>query len=613
LLLAATAAAYLPSIDGDFLLDDYVTIADSLVAQPFQHSLAAWLKSPRPVAALTFAANYLVSGLHTRGWHVTNVAIHCAAVLLVWLFARVTLVRSGLSRAEGPSLAVAALFALHPLQTESVSYISQRSESLASVGYLGALLLLLARDGAPPARRHSRLALAGLLHALSLLTKPIAATIPVAWLLHAAIVPAPGEERDRAWRRVLRRAPASLPLFALSLWAAARSVAESRGSSHTGYSIPGLPAPDYLATQMRAIPTYLRLIVWPSGQSGDWFFPASRSFSEPVVICGAALLLAVGAAAVLAAALADRVNGDGRSAMRVAAFGFLFFFVALAPSSSFVPLLDPLAEHRVYLAALGPLLAVSAAGALALRRIAPSRAVAAGTAIAVLAAGAAGLATVRRNGVWATAFAFWTDAAAKGPDKARVQLNLAHALYNVRLPDDALAALRRARELSMDGTVSRETVLANIVTTLVALGRVDEARADLLREIAGSPGDSTPLAMLAQVELAARREADSERAALAALSTRPRNTSVPSHAIALKCLGLIRMRRGDLVGALGALRAAAATNAPDPEIYSALAVAEERTGDRAAACRHLARAAVQPGNAFASHEARQTFSQLGCR
>ncbi len=144
-LLAVTTVAYLPSIDGEFLLDDMNIPADPLVMDPVGQPPSAWVAASRPVAALTFALDNLAVGLDTRGWHVTNVAIHLAVVILAWLLARLTLTRAGLSRPRGPALFVAALFALHPLQTESVAYITQRSESLASGIYLAALLLLLAR------------------------------------------------------------------------------------------------------------------------------------------------------------------------------------------------------------------------------------------------------------------------------------------------------------------------------------------------------------------------------------------------------------------------------------------------------------------------------------
>src|SRR5690242_21077694 len=171
---------------------------------------------PRPLTAALFAIDHEIADFRPRAWHVTNVLIHLAAVLLAWRFARRILARAGFAASpssgapaepergkgkgkarrvalaavqavpEWPALAVAALFALHPLSTEAVSYISQRSEALASAFVLGALLLLLARDEAPERRRLPLLVGAIILHAIGLSAKPVAATTPALWLLAAA-------------------------------------------------------------------------------------------------------------------------------------------------------------------------------------------------------------------------------------------------------------------------------------------------------------------------------------------------------------------------------------------------------------------------------------------
>ena len=114
ILLAATAAAYLPSIDGQFVLDDLDIIADPRVVDPFGQPSAAWLTWNRPVVAFTFALNRLAVDLDPRGWHLTNVFIHCAVVVLVWLLARMTFARARLSAGEGKSSARAAIRGRRP-------------------------------------------------------------------------------------------------------------------------------------------------------------------------------------------------------------------------------------------------------------------------------------------------------------------------------------------------------------------------------------------------------------------------------------------------------------------------------------------------------------------
>ncbi len=608
IVLAATGAAYLPATDGELVLDDFAAIQNPSVTDPFGGALSAWLTPGRKVVDFTFALNHLAVGLDTRGWHLTNIAIHLGAVVLAWLFARITLTRAGLARPELPALAAAALFALHPLQTESVAYITQRAESLASGVYLAALLLLLLRDEEPaPWRRKLLLAGAVALHAIGLFgVKPIVATLPAAWLLHSALLPVSSEISMPAWRRAWRRAPAALPLFALSGAAAIWMAQSVAGEVHAGFAVPGLSPDLYLATQLRVIPTYLRLLFWPAGQCADWYFPASRSFLEPAVLGGAAFLVAVAALAILAAVRFRGASGGGPAAARAASFGALFFLVVLAPSSSVVPLLDPLAEHRVYLGALGVFLAVVAGADFAVRRLAGARATQAGASIALLLLAAAGVATARRSAVWSTQVSLWSDAAQKAPQKARVHLNLGQALHDASRPGDALASYYRARELLRDHTVSGETLLNNIVQTLLTLQRADEARAEVSHILARFPRDPEALALLARVEFVSRRDIESVRAALAALAVDPWN------ATALTCVGMIQLKRGDIATARQALRDAAATQVIDPMIYSKLGEAEERSGDIAAACAAYARAAALPGNPWVSTEARRSHARLRC-
>jgi len=608
LVLAATAAAYLPSIDGELVFDDVRAAGDPLVIAPFDQSPWSWLGSPRPVTTFTFALNHLAVGLDTRGWHLTNVAIHLAVVVLAWLVARLTLTRAGLSRPDGPALAAAGLFALHPLQTESVSYISQRAESIASGIYLAALLLLLRRDETPtPWRRRALLAAAVTLGALGLAAKPIAATLPAAWLLHAAMIPVPAEAALSGWRRAWRRVPAALPLFALSVAAAARAIGGSTRSTSEGFSLPGLSADRYLATQLRVIPTYLRLLAWPAGQCADRWFRISVGLLEPAALTGAALLGAIAFAGLVAAARSRGATGDGPAAARAASFGSLFFLVVLAPSSSVLPLIDPYAEHRVYLAALGIFIAGAAGATVATRKLTGRRAAAVGASIGLVLLAAAGIATARRNVVWATSLALWSDAAGAPRPKARAVFNLGQAIWDSRRSADALASFLRARDLA-DGSVAEKDLLENTVSLLLALARPGDARAEVAQALAERPDEPEALAQLARVDFVASRgrSTEAERGALAALALDPGNVT------ALQVLAKIRLARGDALGAREALRAAAAKHVVDSSLYWDLGQLEERAGDVAAACAAYARAAAQPLNRWVSARASGSHERLRC-
>jgi tetratricopeptide (TPR) repeat protein len=631
-VLVASFAAYLPSIDGEFQYDDQEIAKTTWVREGslfFQPS--HWFEVPRPLTAVTFAANHAMDGFRPRVWHVTNVLVHLAAVLLAWRFVRRILARAGLSagvaaeaaegerpgkqRAKGkrtdgglkvpewPALVAAALFALHPIQTEAVSYISQRSEAFASALYLGGLLVLLARDVAEPARRGRLLAAAIGLHVLGLVAKPIAATMPFAWLLVAAVLPLP-TERDLPWtQRVTRRLPAALPLVALSIAAAALGVTGVRGSGHAGYDLGFVTPLGYVATQMRALPVYLRLVLWPSGLNADWHFPFSKDLLEPAALGGAAFVAALVGAALLAVRRFGRAEGDAAAAARLGAFGWLFFLLVLVPTT-LVPLRDPFVEHRLYLASLGVVLAVLGAALVLLRRLGQPRVRIAGAAVAVAAVVALGAATAVRNQVWRSALALWSDSSRKSPQKARIWVNLGTSLHFAGRFDEAVVAYDRALALGYDPTVPLELVVRNTALALVRLRRYEEARERLVRYLKAAPRDAATIVILALVEVETNRLDDAERSARQAAAIDPRQSRP------FQILGQVQEKRGDLKGAFDHFVTAARIDPADPLPVYSMGRIEEKRGRIAEACNAYARATDALARSSAAKSAAEAYRRL---
>ncbi len=148
-LLLATAAAYADALRGELQFDDDQFVTSDLAIRDLgrllrEELLPGLLHGRRVVVQATFAADYAVGRLDPLPYHATNLLVHLAAVVLAFLLARDLLRCAGHPRAAGVALAAAALFALHPLQTQAVTYVWQRSESLAALCYLAALLLLRA-------------------------------------------------------------------------------------------------------------------------------------------------------------------------------------------------------------------------------------------------------------------------------------------------------------------------------------------------------------------------------------------------------------------------------------------------------------------------------------
>jgi tetratricopeptide (TPR) repeat protein len=599
-LCAVTAVAYLPSIDGAFQFDDNGIFADAAALDPSAYlSPAAWRGQPRPLTGLFFAVDHALGGFRPRAWHATNVAIHLAAALLAWLLARRLLARAfGQDGVERLALAAAALFALHPLQTEAVSYLSQRAEALAAALYLAGLLVLLAWDASPSGpRRPSLVAAAAGLHALALAAKPTAATLPAAWLLAAALLPTEAE-RDAPWlRRVARRLPAALPLLALAAWAAVGGVASARTGDHAGFTVSFVTPAAYVATELRALPRYLALLLFPARQSVDWDFRFSARLLEPAVVGATALVALITATALLAVERWGR-GRDGRAALaRLAAFAWLFFLVALAPTIV-VPLRDAFVEHRLYLALLGPALFVAAAAAAGARAVAPARAGAVAGALAVGALGAAFAATWQRNHVWQTPLALWSDAAEKSPGKARVWVNLGASLSLADRDLEAVAAYDRALALRRDSSVPAGLVMKDLMVALVALRRYDDARERMQRYLVAKPGDASGWALLGQVEVAAGRLDPAEGAARTAVGLDP---ALPR---AKQVLGQVREKRRDLAGAYALYAEAARLDPTNPQHPYSMARIDEYAGRIPEACARYARAAAAPPGEVTARAAR---------
>lgn len=601
-LVAVTVGAYLPALPGEFQLDDGDILRSARVRDLGAFAApAAWSPSGRPLTAFTFALDHALHGFDTRGWHATSLALHLVAIVLAFGLARRVSARAGVPRPGVAALAAAAIFALHPIQTESVSYLSQRAEVLAALLTFAGVLLLLRADDAP--RRGRRVALvAGALatHALGLASKPSAAVMPALWLAIAVALPTAGERALSRARRLASRLPAALPLLALSGAAALGGLWATRGSAHAGLDVPGAPWPLYVATELRVVPRYLALLLWPAGQNVDWDVRFATRLAEPGVLAGAALVAGV----VALAAVGSRRDGeDARSAAaRAAAVGIVWFLVALSPTL-LVPLADPLAEHRAYLATWGFGIAVAAGASALHERLASRRGLLGLGACAAAAVVALATATARRNEVWRTPLALWADAAARSPGKGRPHANLCRALLLAGDPHRAVAACGRALALGVPG--QEQVPLRYLALALMRLGRLEEARDRVLafRDRAALEGDT--LAVLAKVELTAGRGEEAERHARAGIAA----DGAPRAFVAL---GEIREARGDLAGAAEAYARAAEREPGEGLPLVALGRVLERRGMPREACEAYARAADGAEFSASVRNARARSAELAC-
>ena len=607
LLLAV--AAYGRTLDGEFVLDDARVVRKNAalgdapaILRGFGGSL---LHGGRPTTELTFAMSHAAGGQSPRAFHLGNLLLHLATVVLAFLFTRAVLRRAGSDAASGVALAVAGLFALHPLQSQAVSYVSQRSEVLASGLYLATLLLLLLADRLGPGLRGA-LAGAGALalFTLGMGAKSIVATAPVAWVLLLAAVP-PARARGGAspWRwRIALLAPLLL-VDALLVGGALRAV---EGHADAGFSVPGSSPGSYFLTQWRAVATYVRLLVWPAGQSADWSFPWSRGLGDPgVLLSGALLASMLGGAAALWWRCKGRdepASADGR----VAAYGVAWFFLVLAPTSSFLPIADVLVEHRVYLASWGLFLGAVLGGKHLLARLGPRRDLAAvlvvGAAWAVLA-----VALHQRNAVWEGALVFWRDVVDKAPGKARPRLGLGVAKLQrgdlAGAEAEFLAGIARA---SPDAAALRVSLLHNLGGTRIRLGRAEEALDPLRQAVQIDPTEIDPRESLA-LALWLTDDLDGAEAEARAVLGRSAGAGV-----AALVLGQVLMTRNDDAGAVPFLEQAVRARPSDAGIRYDLGAAYANLGRVPEACASWRAVLQLPAMGESREAARRGMAILEC-
>jgi tetratricopeptide (TPR) repeat protein len=451
-LVVATVLAYVPALDAPFVMDDEMTIdASSAWTAPVQFPTAG-----RPVVLATLAGNYALNralGVDQRrdpdgpykaiGYRLFNLLVHVlTGALLFGVLRRAmrerTIPEDWRAIADPVAGTVCALWLLHPIQSEVINYIVQRSEALASLFYLATLY---ASQRAWQGTRRSRFrwySLAVAACVLGMLSKEIVIAAPLAVMLYDRAF------RLTSWRALLRPGNGRGWLY-VALWTACLATFAAfefgaRGAT-AGFGA-GIPWYAYFYTQCWAIAHYLRLVVWPAGLAVDYGFSAVRGMNG---IPGALLLSAFGIATIVAWTRVPRWGW----------FAFLgsWFFMLLAPSSSVVPIAsEAAAERRIYLALAAVLvLAVVTAEWLRHRfatRVAPRRFGAAVAAVAVALA----LATAARSHTYSSAEALWRSAVRAVPENPRAYGNLGWALLRQPVPKLAQAESAFAELMVRDST-----------------------------------------------------------------------------------------------------------------------------------------------------------------
>jgi hypothetical protein len=279
-LVVMVVTAYANSLDGPLVVDDLSTIVDNTSIHDWHHLrdlVASSEETPvtsRPVVALTFAANYAVSGEAVRGYHLVNVAIHVAVVLVLFAVMRELLAQSRLrslvgTRSTAIAFAVAALWGVHPVNTEAVDYVTQRTESLMGFFYLATLyasVRAMSRSSGRWTGAAVACCAAGMACKESMVTAPLAVLLVDAVLVSESVTAA-----IRAhWRLYVGLAATWVVLGVLMALA---PPVRSAGFVTVGQSWT------YLLNQSVMIVRYLRLAIAPTSLVVDYWQMSGRRLS----------------------------------------------------------------------------------------------------------------------------------------------------------------------------------------------------------------------------------------------------------------------------------------------------------------------------------------------
>lgn len=461
---AFSALIYANALDNPFVYDDFRTVLNNpSIEDVWAVQSIVYREITRPVVNFSYAVDRAMWGGTAVGYHLTNVVLHAVVVLLLFLVAlrsvedqaarRLSAGRPAI-RSTVVAFTTAAAFGLHPMMTEAVGYISGRPEVLCGVFFLSALLAArrwIAGGGRP------WLAAAFALWIVALMSKEIAAIWPVVLLGYDRLVIAgdPAAFRRR-WRRVLA------PLLGLTVVAGLARVAvlllvENPDGGEVMWR--------YVLVEIEVAFRYFALLLSPSEQS-IFHQVGGVTWPPPPRMLLALVWLVVW---VLTAWRLARQDG-------AVTLGMAWFLLLLVPSAVLVVLNlgEPMAEHRVYLAAAGFFLALGTIVGHIWHvfdtRTARSRLLLKFCLAAWLTV--LGGLTVLRNETWSDPVRLWLDAAEKAPDIWVPHVMLGAALQEQGAREEAVVAFRRAIRLRP----TEQVPYMRLGLTLAELGRYADAR-----------------------------------------------------------------------------------------------------------------------------------------
>ena len=560
LLAAVTIVVYRPAWNGGFIWDDdsYVTNNELLTAPDGLRRIWFSLESPSqyfPLVYTAFRIEHALWGLTPSGYHWVNLLLHVANALLVWQ----VLVRL---KVPGAWLA-GAIFALHPVQVESVAWITEQKNVLMGFFFLLTLLAWIAFIDERIKHPWRFYIVALVLYVLALSAKTTACTLPAALLLILWL-----QKRPINWQRILQ----IVPFFLLGLGMGLVTIWWERYHQGTSRALFAFLNPvERILVASRAAWFYLSKLFWPSNLTfiyPKWNIAATHPLDYTWLLGGVALCVVI--------YFARRYVGRG---VEVAA---VFFVATLSPVMGFIMLYTFrytfVADHYQYLACIGPIALVSAGVATFPDALKGGRALILGVAVCVAATLA--MLTWRQSVMYSNIEALWRTTLARNPECWMAHNNLGIVLFQKGETDEAIAHYRTTLQMQPDFWDADY----NLGSALLKKGEVDEAIAYCNKAAAMEPNDPDAQVALGSALLEKERIDDAIVYYQKALSIRP------DYFLAHHSLGHAFLEKGEIDAAIFHCRAALLIQPENADAHTNLAIALDEKGQTAEATQHYQKA-----------------------
>ncbi len=398
----------------------------------------------RPLVILSFNINYAISEFEVWSYHLFNILLHALATLLVYQLARKVLnFLEDFSSQKGFAVLpffAAMVFALHPLNTQSITYISSRSSIMVTVCYLSALILFF--DGFKKWKQTGQKGWpyfigSGYFFFLGGLTKEIIITFPaMLFIFHFYFI---SRETPKVWVATYAKWISLLVIPLLTFVGYKQFSAGGLLSVSAAYLKPGT----WFLTQTSVVPfEYFRKMLFPFNMNIDIDFPVLSNWSQPTHWLGMVTLIAF---IFLWIRISTHVSETAEIGRRFSGFGMAWILLTLLPTSSFIPLLDVAVEHRTYLPMVG-LVFLMAGGFSCLREYLLETKLINYCVVLIMIFFSLGV--MVRNGDWKDEVTLWSDAKKKSPNLVRPYNNVGEAYDKLGQYDEAIAEFEGALKLN---------------------------------------------------------------------------------------------------------------------------------------------------------------------